>query len=93
MVLKLGLNGSLAPGGEDVGSLAVRFGQDFERTVIFSLDRFKMRFRRHAFQRANAARGAAGNAKPCWRRRLILALPGAPGTRNDAQLWRLRDQP
>ena len=44
MVLKLGLNGSLVPGGDDVSSVAIPFGQGFERTSIFSLDRIEMRF-------------------------------------------------
>ena len=54
VAVKLRLNGSLAP-GEDVGRVAVPFGQDFEKTVIFPLNRFGIRFRRHAFQGANAA--------------------------------------
>ena len=45
----------LAAPGEDVGRVAVPFGQDFEKTVIFPLNRVGIRFRRHAFQGANAA--------------------------------------
>jgi hypothetical protein len=46
MVIKLGLNGSLAPGARTSVGMAVPFGQGFERAAIFPPNRIEMRFRR-----------------------------------------------
>jgi hypothetical protein len=45
-VIKLGLNGSLAPGARTSVGMAAPFGQHFERVAIFLLERLEMRFSR-----------------------------------------------
>src|SRR3979490_724366 len=78
MVIKLGLNGSLAPAART--SLGGPFPSAKEwKELIFFLNRVEMRFRWRCFSARERPQGAAGNAKPCWWRWLILALRGCPG--------------
>ena len=79
MVLKLGLNGSLAPGAmtlvawQFLSAKALREQRFFSKPDRDALQAVML------FSARTPLPAAAGNAKPCWWRWLILALRGAPG--------------